>query len=137
VRSLLIICGLMDLIAGGLGLYLPSGGLLVIAIAMIGLICFVIAMTVRCRTVIGLDGIRDRRPLSAEIFIPWTDVKEIIVAAAGGRRLVTVARHSGSSDRRLSAIREGDVASDGLGFDELVAVIRQRARQRPAPGHLR
>jgi len=119
----------MGVTAGGYGVYLASGRLLSIALALAAAIAFLVAMTVRSLTVIAMDGIRDRRPFAPEVFIPWSEVQEVVVTAQP-RRTVKVIQRGRRWGRTLSAIRDGDVTPDGLGFDELIAVIRHRAHHR-------
>ncbi|MFA1543946.1 hypothetical protein [Actinomadura monticuli] len=126
VVPLLVFLGLLGAVGGGLGAYLVSGALVTITLVCLVAICFIVVMTVRSRTIIGLDGIRDRRPLTGEVLIPWSDITDAGVVGHP-TRVVRIAWQGGRSRRTLSALREADGAPDGLGLDQLAAVIRHRA----------
>ncbi len=128
ILPLLVGFSVMGVAAGGYAVHLASGRLLSIALALAAAIAFLMTMTVWSRTIIAMDGIRDRRPFAPEVFIPWNEVQEVVVTAQR-QRTVKIIRHGRRWGRTLSAIRDGDVAPDGLGFDELIAVIRHRAHR--------
>ncbi|MDX6740896.1 hypothetical protein [Actinocorallia sp. A-T 12471] len=112
---------------GVLGVLRESGALLVVACVLGAAVAFLVAVTLGSRTVVGADGVHDRRPWSPEVFVAWSEVEDVVVS--GRRSRVVALTRRGRRGRTLSAVRDGDQAGDGLGFDGLVAVIRHRVHR--------
>lgn len=98
-------------LGGVAGLLLAAGAFLALAVA-------------RARTELGPDGIRNRA-LFKETFIPWDDVQNI-TGLDEPPRTIRIVRYNGGSVT-LAGVRDGGVSPDGLSFDDIVAVIRERA----------
>nr|BFE30379.1 hypothetical protein GCM10010200_026300 [Actinomadura rugatobispora] len=123
MRGLVIALGLL----GGVMVALSgvSPGFPVVALVALVAVGFLVAVTVRARTEIGPDGIRNR-PFRKEVFIPWDDITDV-VGTESTPRIITVVR-AGKEPVTLAAVRDDGSAPDGIGFDDLVALIRERAR---------
>ncbi|GAB2850871.1 hypothetical protein GCM10022221_57770 [Actinocorallia aurea] len=118
--------------AGAAAVRLESGELLFLALFCAVGIGFLVVVTLGARTVVGVDGVRDKRPFAAELFIPWDEVTDVVVA--GQRTRVVALTRRSHGPRTLSGIRDGDPPVDGLDFAGVVAVLRARARaHRAAP----
>jgi hypothetical protein len=101
------------------------------AVFLLGLAALMCVLTLRSRTEIGPDGIRNRA-LRADVFTPWADVRGVTVSESSPRT-VQVDRHSGPTVT-LAAVRDIDVPADGLGLDDIAELIRQRAGLDGEPG---
>ncbi|XVQ09928.1 hypothetical protein ACQP1W_46680 [Spirillospora sp. CA-255316] len=123
VRGLVLVLAVIGVVL--LALAWVWTALLPVALAALAGAGFLVAVTVRARTEIGPDGIRNR-PLRKETFIPWDDITDV-VGMESAPRVITVVR-AGKDPVTLAAVRDDGTAPDGLGFDDLVALVRERAR---------
>jgi hypothetical protein len=134
VRGLVLVLAVMGVVLLALGwvwtVTLP------IALVALGGAGFLVVVTVRARTEFGPDGIRNRA-FRKEVFIPWDDVTDV-VGMESAPRVITVVR-AGKEPVTLAAVRDDGTAPDGLGFDDLLSLVRERAsggepeRDEPVP----
>ncbi|MGH3664304.1 MAG: PH domain-containing protein [Micromonosporaceae bacterium] len=123
VLAMIIMLGAMGG-AVAVGAVLASPWLGLLAAFFFGLAAWLVWVTAASGTVIGPDGIHNRGPVRT-LFIPWSEIAAV-TGMESPPRVVQIVRRDGTRTI-MAAIRDGDVASDGLAFDDVVEVIRQRA----------
>ncbi|RKS71926.1 hypothetical protein BZB76_4737 [Actinomadura pelletieri DSM 43383] len=96
-----------------------GGAVLLVAGAM-----FIVLSVVRARTELGPDGIRNRS-IRKEVFVPWDDIEDIVGLDSPPRTITLVLR--GGGQLTLAAVVDNGTTSEGLDFDDTVALIRERA----------
>jgi hypothetical protein len=92
-----------------------------LAVTAIAIVGTAILASLRARTEIGPDGIRNR-VLRQDVLIPWADIEDVRIDPSGRYRTVYVVRREGQIVR-LAALRDGPGAPDP-GFDDTVEAIR-------------
>jgi hypothetical protein len=128
VRGLLLVLTPVGVLAAVSAVVHPV--MAVAAVLFLGLAGFLFAATKRALTEIGPDGIRNRA-LVRTVFVPWSDVAEVVVSAMPSRT-VRILRPGGAR-MTLAAVRDSDLQVDGLGLDDVADVVRDRATAEPAP----